>query len=261
MTAAYVVRGWAWTEIGEYEQALADLDEALRLNPKSDMAYNNRGWAWIKQQEYDRAIVDLDQALRLNPQLSLAYVNRSNAWFRKGERDKAVVDCDQALRLTPKNADLYVYRSHLRCTGGEYAKAIADCNEALALNPQCTEAYNHLAAIQSTCSDARFRDGQKALANVRRAHRLDGGKSFIYVCTLAEAYAENGDFVKAREWMEKAIAMAAVAKSVRREDAEEMRAALELFKQGKPYRQPGAKGKVGGRANVAAGNQGRVIAQ
>ncbi len=48
--------------------------------------------------------------------------------------------------------------------------------------------------------------------------------------TLAAAYAENGDFAKAREWQEKAIDLAD------EEGKTDGRARLELYKQGKPYR-------------------------
>jgi tetratricopeptide (TPR) repeat protein len=32
---------------------------------------------------YDRAIADYDEAIRLNPQFAMAYFNRGNTWQRK----------------------------------------------------------------------------------------------------------------------------------------------------------------------------------
>ena len=49
--------------------------------------------------------------------------------------------------------------------------------------------------------------------------------------TLAAAYAENGDFDKARQWQAKAIDLAAD-----KEEGKVYRSRLELYQQGKPYR-------------------------
>jgi tetratricopeptide (TPR) repeat protein len=57
-----------------------------------------------------------------------------------------------------------------------------------------------------------------------------GGKNPIFAETLASAYAESGDFAKAREYQEKAIELAP------EEVKPKFRAPLELYKQGKPFR-------------------------
>ena len=54
----YQDRGLAWNEKTEYDKALADYTEAIRLDPKSAAAYNDRGWVWTAKKEYDKAIAD-----------------------------------------------------------------------------------------------------------------------------------------------------------------------------------------------------------
>ncbi len=44
------------------------------------VAYANRGNAYEKKGEYDRAIADYEQAIRLNPRYALAYSGRGNAY-------------------------------------------------------------------------------------------------------------------------------------------------------------------------------------
>jgi tetratricopeptide (TPR) repeat protein len=39
------------------------------------VAFNNRGWTYNKKQEYDRALVDLDEAIRIDPKNAIAYLN------------------------------------------------------------------------------------------------------------------------------------------------------------------------------------------
>jgi tetratricopeptide (TPR) repeat protein len=241
---AYVNRGWAWTVLGEYDKAIIDLDYAMWLDPNDASAHNNRGWTRIQKGEYRRAVADLDQALRLNPQFSLAYINRSVARINLGQYDEALADCNRVLEISPDSAAPYCSRGCIWQHKGQYGKALADYRKAVAIKRDFADAYNCLAAIQATCPDARYRNGPEAFQNAKQAFLLSGGNSFIYTCTLAEAYAENGDFPQARQWMEKAIAMAAATRQVRDVDNIEMQTALALFKQDKPYHESAPTGDV-----------------
>ena len=57
-------RGEALTRQGEFDQAIAQYNEALRLDPTNMMAYNGRGWTWNEMRQYDKGVVDLNEALR-----------------------------------------------------------------------------------------------------------------------------------------------------------------------------------------------------
>lgn len=239
---AYNNRAYARVKKGEYNKAIADCNEAIRLDPNYAMPYNNRAWAWINKGEYDKAIADCNEAIRLNPTLALAYYNRGDAWTKKDEYDKAIADFNQTLRINPKGADAYTFRGNAWKKKGEYDKSIADYNQALAVDPNYTDAYDALAWLQATCPDAKYRDAKRAFENANKAYQLDGGQSWGYIDTLAAAYAENGDFDAAKEWEEKAIALAATDKSVEDKDKQRMRDCLELYRQKKPYRQELKKG-------------------
>ena len=101
---AYNNRGDAWDAKEEYDKAIADYNEAIRLDPKYAVAYNNRGAAWCAKKEYDKAIADYDEAIRLDPKYATAYNDRGGAWYDKEEYDKAIADFDEAIRLDPKYA-------------------------------------------------------------------------------------------------------------------------------------------------------------
>src|ERR1700723_817978 len=52
-------------------------------------AFGNRGSAYFAKAQYDRAIQDFDQAIKLDPNLALAFSNRGNAYSRQRQYDRA----------------------------------------------------------------------------------------------------------------------------------------------------------------------------
>ena len=62
---AYSNRGNAQNNLGRHEEAIADLDEAIRLNPDFAMAYYNRGRANTSLNHMDKARRDFEAAIAL----------------------------------------------------------------------------------------------------------------------------------------------------------------------------------------------------
>ena len=106
----YYNRGVAKHDLGEYADAIADYDEAIRLQPDHASAYYNRGNAKYALGEYEAAITDYDEAIRLQPDYVLAYNNRGLIKYTLGEYAAAIADFDIAIELQPDNADAYDYR-------------------------------------------------------------------------------------------------------------------------------------------------------
>ena len=92
---------------GLYDQAIADYDEVIRLNPNASFiasAFNNRGGAYDSKGDYDRAIADFNEALRFDHNYAFAFNNRGLAYARKGDYDRAMADYNEAIRLNAKFA-------------------------------------------------------------------------------------------------------------------------------------------------------------
>ena len=62
-------------------------------------AYVNRGIAYAVQKNWDTAIADFTQAIKLKPDLAVAYLLRGTAYADTGEREKAIADLEKALEL------------------------------------------------------------------------------------------------------------------------------------------------------------------
>jgi tetratricopeptide (TPR) repeat protein len=131
-----------------YDRAIADYNQALRLDPNYATAYSNRGNAYYAKKDYDRAIADYNQALRLDPNHEVAYTNRGTAYYAKGDYDRAMADYNQALRLDPNNAWAYGGRGLAYNQKGQKALAIQDLEKAVQLDPNLQWAKDELRKIR-----------------------------------------------------------------------------------------------------------------
>ena len=154
---AFSNRGATYARKGEYDRAIENYDEAIRLNPKHADAFSNRGVAYGRKGDYDRAVENYDEAIRLNPKHAAALYGRGNAYRRKGDYDRAIENYDEALRLNPKHANALYNRGNAYRHKGDYDRAIENYDEAIELNPKHVDAFSNRGLV-------RFYQGQFAAA-------------------------------------------------------------------------------------------------
>ena len=78
---------------------------AIALNYKSALTYQARGQTYAEKKQYDLAIQDYNEAIKIDPTDVRGFNSRGYAYLNKGQIDRAVQDYDQALKLDPNNAD------------------------------------------------------------------------------------------------------------------------------------------------------------
>src|SRR5215475_6825934 len=145
LVAAFTNRGNVYLSNRNYDSAVDDYNEAIRLNPKFASGFNVRGVAYLRKGRIDHAIEDFDEAIRLNPTFVLAFVNRAIAYQEKAQwdfdaylaegryEDRAIQDLDEAIRLAPSVAASFSGRAYALRFVGQYERAITDYRKALTL--------------------------------------------------------------------------------------------------------------------------------
>src|SRR5579884_2714766 len=125
----------------EFDRALEEYTEAIRLDPAFAATYANRASVYFNQGDLEKAINDCNHALELDPQLVLAYANRAGAYLNQGELDRAIADCTRAIELDSQSAIAFANRGAAHLNKGDLDAAIDDCSRALELSPQSSLAY------------------------------------------------------------------------------------------------------------------------
>ena len=184
-------RGLVWAAKANADAALADLSEAIRLDPKNAASFVDRGIVWIRKKDHVKARADFNEAVRLDPTYAEAFNRRGDSWYDAKEYDKALADYNEAIRLDPKDANAFNDRGDVSSLKKDYDSAPADYNEAIRLDPRLAMAFNSRARVWYFKGDYK-----KALADYNDAVRLDP-KHALAFCDRGYILAHLADFDKA----------------------------------------------------------------
>jgi tetratricopeptide (TPR) repeat protein len=116
-------------------QRMQDAAQMRRQQQFIDSFYY-RGMDKMRRGDFQGAIADLNQFLQLNPNGSKAYYSRGMARRELGDNVGAMADFDIYLRIHPNDAEAYYHRGLLRFELGDNHGAMADYTQAIKLNPK-----------------------------------------------------------------------------------------------------------------------------
>lgn len=126
----FVNRGLMHYNLKHYDQALADYDRAIDLDPDLDKAYSNRANLHAAQENWMDAIDDYDEAIDLNPLNIRARLNQAITLREMGGYTEALTCLDLAMFFHPQSATLYAERGRTYQLMGQWNCALADYRTA-----------------------------------------------------------------------------------------------------------------------------------
>jgi tetratricopeptide (TPR) repeat protein len=110
----------------QFDVAVADFTQALRISPKLVIAYEHRGAVYEQLEQFDHAVDDYAHAIAIAPHNPVFYVRRGTAYNNLRQYDNAIRDFTEAIRLQPSTPNAYRLRAIAEQATGNTAAAQAD---------------------------------------------------------------------------------------------------------------------------------------
>ena len=190
---AYYDRGNAYKDLKDYDRALADYGDALKLDPRYAHAYLNRGFVYAAKNDADHALADLNRSIQLDPGGTLAYFNRGIVYrVGKHNADAAIADFTEVIKRNPDSGEAYYERGLAYADKSDFRRALVDYDQAVKRSPK--EAQLLFARGFAYRSMNKF---EPAVADFDAAIQIDAG--------YAAAYEARGFTYRLRGDLDRAI--------------------------------------------------------
>ena len=99
---SYYSQGIAALDQKQYEKAITQFCESVRISPQFKKGFCNLGVVYIEKKEHDKAIDPLQKAIDIDPEFKEAHFNLGLAYLRLGNYDYARNAAYDALKIDPK---------------------------------------------------------------------------------------------------------------------------------------------------------------
>ena len=228
--------GTTLSEQGRAAEALGPLTNAIRLHPAYAEAHYNLANAYLALKRPRDAAAEYQAALQLHPNHGPAHYRLGNLYFLDHQLDAAAQHYRAALAGNTNHAEAHYQLATVLAEQKVARPAVGHYREALRLKPDWLEPLNNLAWMLATHPASELRDGAEAVRLANRALELTHHRDSAAFDTLAAAYAEAGRFSEAIAAAQHALTLAPPSTDPRLTN--DMRNRLELYQQGRPYREP-----------------------
>ncbi len=195
--------------LGEYEQALHALDQAIVLAPDFTSPYTYKAEVFAKLRRYEEALSAYDQRIRLDPDHYFAYWEKAEFLGSIGREEDALATYDQFIERRPHIFKGYQWKLFFLTERGRYADGLATCERCLEHNPQLARAHewkgrmlDHLKRYEEAlrCDPMH---GEAFLSQARTLVHLERFDEALAACEHAlrlapkspSAYREKGDIL------------------------------------------------------------------
>ncbi len=191
--------GTVLTACGRFDEAIAQFQKALEIEPDDAGVHNNLGLVLARRGQVDQAIAHYQKALEVKPDDAEAHNNLGIVLAGRGQVDQAIAHYRKALEIKPDYAEAHNTLGAALTGQGRVAEAMAHLRKALEIKPGYAEAHVNLgvALAKSERVEEAMAEYQKALEidlNLAQAHN-----------NLGFVLARRGRLDEARVHFQKAL--------------------------------------------------------
>ncbi|WP_449416262.1 tetratricopeptide repeat protein [Phormidium nigroviride] len=199
----YKKRAEAYLLQGNFREAIASCQLALKIRPDFIQAYVTLGNALQGQGKMDAAIRAYEQALDFEPNYAEVRANIGSMYFKMGHLEKAIVYYQQAIALKPDLAGVYWNLGKVFQKQGKSEEAIAYFQKTSDINPHVVGADFHFNLANTLLTEGK-RD--EAIQSYQRAIAVKPDWAEAYA-NIGSARMQQGNLEEAIQYYRKAIAI------------------------------------------------------
>lgn len=129
-------------ELGRYREAIADLNEYEHLmsNELTAYFYYRREQAEMQCRMFQQAVDDIDRAIRMEPKEPLYHAERAVVYYRLGEFEEALKSAQKSAELNPKFGDAYRLAGICQLRLNQREKGLSNLKKAIELGDESAQA-------------------------------------------------------------------------------------------------------------------------
>jgi len=144
---ADTARGQVLARSGKTEEALAEFDKAIALDPHYAEALYDRGLLYQGEKQHQLAIDDFTSASGLTPQRAEPLLGRAISYLALDRIKEAAADLDEAVQADPNSAQIWTTRGLAYERLGDKARAAGSYGRAIGIHPKDEAARSGFARV------------------------------------------------------------------------------------------------------------------
>src|SRR5437870_5642058 len=153
----YLARGVLYVQLGQYDNAEADLDKAHEIDPRESLSSAALAVAAVQENDFGRALITVNDKLKRNPEDPVLLYLEADLRLQNGaspgspDFELAIRSARKAVALQPSLSEARGVLAKLYLLSGQYKEAMEQCRKALRDDPKHqAEVYHLIQALLRT---------------------------------------------------------------------------------------------------------------
>jgi tetratricopeptide (TPR) repeat protein len=189
---------------GAGQEALAHMDEAVKLEPGNAALAVRAGEMSLASGGRDLALAHAERAIRLEPKLETAWALRGRCFRQMNQPDRALADLQRAVELAPDRSDLLLEVADIYRQRGQNTRCLTALYHLLDTYPPGNEPQSVLVMQGLTLMDLRRPQQATEAFLAAKEHGPPSADLFFY---LAQSYSASGQTSEATAAAQQALAV------------------------------------------------------